>query len=88
MAETNKPILALTMGDPAGVGPEVIARAWGDPQVHDRVRAVVVGHPDVMLRAAKLVGRDIAIVRLNGPEHWSPSVGRFAGDADHQCVRR
>ena len=74
MAETNKPILALTMGDPAGVGPEVIARAWGDPQVHDRVRAVVVGHPDVMLGAAKLVGRDIAIVRLSGPEHWSPSV--------------
>ncbi len=74
MDATTKPILAVTMGDPAGIGPEVIVRAWSDPQVHEQVRPIVVGHPEVMLRAAKLVGHDIALVRLNSPDEWTASV--------------
>ena len=74
MAETTKPILAVTMGDPAGIGPEVIVRAWSDPQVHELVRPIVIGHPDVMLRAAALIERDIAVVRLNSPDQLSPAV--------------
>ena len=54
MAATTKPILAMTMGDPAGIGPEVIVRAWADPQVHEHVRPLVIGHPEVLQRAAKL----------------------------------
>jgi 4-hydroxythreonine-4-phosphate dehydrogenase len=34
MPGTTKPILAITMGDPAGIGPEVIVRAWADERVH------------------------------------------------------
>jgi 4-hydroxythreonine-4-phosphate dehydrogenase len=75
MVETTKPILAVTMGDPAGVGPEVIARAWADAQVHEHVRPIVVGHPEVMLRAVKLVHGDIDIVPLTPPEDWSDSIG-------------
>ena len=30
-ATDNRPRVALTMGDVAGIGPEVIARAWSDP---------------------------------------------------------
>jgi 4-hydroxythreonine-4-phosphate dehydrogenase len=68
MAATNKPILAITMGDPAGIGPEVIVRAWADPRVHELVRPVVVGHPEVIRRAAKVVGRDIQLESIASPE--------------------
>ena len=75
MAATTKPILAVTMGDPAGIGPEVIVRAWANPQVHEHVRPLVVGHPDIMLRAVKLIGRDITLVTLSSPDQWSESIG-------------
>jgi 4-hydroxythreonine-4-phosphate dehydrogenase len=67
MAAPTKPILAMTMGDPAGIGPEVIVRAWNDPQVHELVRPLVVGHPEVMRSAAKLVGRDMELVSIASP---------------------
>jgi 4-hydroxythreonine-4-phosphate dehydrogenase len=62
------------MGDPAGIGPEVIMRAWADPQVHELVRPVVIGHPEVMRRAAKLVGREIELTSIASPELCSEAL--------------
>jgi 4-hydroxythreonine-4-phosphate dehydrogenase len=47
------PRLAVSMGDPAGIGPEVIVRALADPKVAAKLRAVVVGDPAVMQRAVR-----------------------------------
>ncbi len=58
---TDKPRLAVTMGDAAGVGPEVIVRAWSDPRVHEVANLVVLGHPEVLREAIKLVGAEIMI---------------------------
>ncbi|MGF1582712.1 MAG: 4-hydroxythreonine-4-phosphate dehydrogenase PdxA [Gemmataceae bacterium] len=44
----NRPILLLTMGDVAGVGPEIIAKGW--PQLIRLCRPVVVGDPQWMRR--------------------------------------
>lgn len=57
----QKPLLAVTMGDAAGVGPEVIVRAWTDPRVHECCRPVVLGHPEILRRAVKLVGSDATV---------------------------
>jgi 4-hydroxythreonine-4-phosphate dehydrogenase len=67
MAESLKPILAVTMGDAAGIGPEVIVGAWGDPQVHDRVRPMVLGHPEILRRAARLLHSEARIIELARP---------------------
>ncbi|HEX5774007.1 MAG TPA: 4-hydroxythreonine-4-phosphate dehydrogenase, partial [Geomobilimonas sp.] len=39
----QRPIIAVTMGDPTGVGPEIIARALRDPEVWSRCRHLVLG---------------------------------------------
>ena len=39
----TRPIVGLTMGDPAGVGPEVVVRALAERDIYDRCRPVVVG---------------------------------------------
>jgi 4-hydroxythreonine-4-phosphate dehydrogenase len=52
----QKPLLAITLGDPAGVGPEVVVRAWGDPRVHECCRPVALGHPEILRRAVELTG--------------------------------
>jgi 4-phospho-D-threonate 3-dehydrogenase / 4-phospho-D-erythronate 3-dehydrogenase len=52
----KKPRIALTLGDVAGIGPEIVARAIGDAQLQACCHPLVVGHPDVMDRALKLIG--------------------------------
>ena len=53
----KRPLLAITIGDPAGVGPETIVGAWSDPRVHEWCDAIVIGHPTILRRAADLLGR-------------------------------
>jgi 4-hydroxythreonine-4-phosphate dehydrogenase len=53
------------MGDPAGVGPEVIVGAWSNAQIHDATRPVVLGHPEILRRAAKLLKRNVNVVEID-----------------------
>ena len=53
------------MGDAAGIGPEVIVAAWSRPEVHATVRPMVVGHPEIMRRAAKLLGSKADVVEFD-----------------------
>ena len=39
----SRPLLALTLGDPAGIGPEIALRAVIEPAVRDAARLVVLG---------------------------------------------
>jgi len=46
--------IAITMGDPSGIGPEIIAGAWEQLQAIPDCQCIVYGHPEVMRRAAAL----------------------------------
>ena len=70
----RKPVIAITMGDPAGIGPEIIVRAWADPRTHAICAPVVVGHPAVMERAARLVGFAGEVRSVDSPTAASSSV--------------
>lgn len=65
--QKTKPLIALTMGDPAGVGPEIIAGSWTETVIHDWCRPIVVGHPGIMRRAVKLWGLNIKVVEIDSP---------------------
>jgi 4-hydroxythreonine-4-phosphate dehydrogenase len=65
MTVAKKSRIAITMGDPAGVGPEVIVAAWDDPSVHARIRPLVLGHPEIMRRAAQLLKRKLEVIGLD-----------------------
>jgi len=42
---TRKPRIAIAVGDPAGIGPEIVARAMEDPRVREACEAVAYGPP-------------------------------------------
>ena len=42
------PIIAIVMGDPAGIGPELIVKLLADDSLHERCRPFIVGALDVM----------------------------------------
>ena len=64
--ETVRPV-AITLGDPAGVGPEVIVRALAALPAQERGSLVVVGSGDVLRRAARVTGIDLPIVGRGNP---------------------
>jgi len=43
-----KPIIAITMGDPAGIGPEIIVKALGLEETYNKCRPIVIGDAKVM----------------------------------------
>ena len=54
---SNKlPLLAITMGDPAGIGPEVVLKALQHADVYARCRPLVLGDRRILERAAPWVG--------------------------------
>ncbi len=60
----KKPIIGITMGDPAGNGPEITVKALAHADLYDRCSPIVVGDAAVMEQAAQFVGRtDIKIHR-------------------------
>jgi 4-hydroxythreonine-4-phosphate dehydrogenase len=56
------------MGDPAGIGPEIIAKTFADPGFHARNRALVVGDAGMLERAAHLLGVPLRINEIPEPE--------------------
>lgn len=57
----KNPILGVTMGDPAGVGPEIVARACAEPSVRQTCRPLVIGAAATMREALALVGSPLTL---------------------------
>ncbi|MBI2803948.1 MAG: 4-hydroxythreonine-4-phosphate dehydrogenase PdxA [Planctomycetes bacterium] len=55
----HRPRLLITLGDVAGIGPEVVARAWSELQ--DICRPIVVGDVGWMQRAVGLTGQKLEV---------------------------
>ena len=49
---TVKPLIGITMGDPLGIGPEVIVKALADPELRSQARYVIFGMHDCLEFAA------------------------------------
>lgn len=56
----EKPIVGITMGDPAGNGPEITVKALAHEDLYDRCRPIVVGDAKMLEQAARFVGRPIS----------------------------
>ena len=57
----GRPLIALAMGDAAGVSPELTARVRADPQVRDAAEIIVFGDARVLAKGARIAGVDLDI---------------------------
>lgn len=69
VGQSLRPLVGVTMGDPAGIGPEVIAMALKREDVRAAGEFVVYGTPEAMVRAATAVGLASAINGATDIEH-------------------
>ena len=65
---SSTPIIALTMGDPAGIGPEIIVKAFRDETLSLQSRALVIGDTRLLLKTAKKYAPEILIHSIKKPE--------------------
>jgi len=69
-----KPIIAITAGDVAGVGPEVILRAIENLETVSVCYPVLIGHPEIFRRAGVVFGLRVLLQE-------------YADDSDANCLR-
>jgi 4-phospho-D-threonate 3-dehydrogenase / 4-phospho-D-erythronate 3-dehydrogenase len=63
----NLPAIAVTMGDGAGVGPEVVVRALSEGQVHRLCRPVVIGDAHRLATAARICALPVSLNVIDRP---------------------
>ena len=67
MPANEKPSIAITMGDPCGIGPEVVVKALAEPGVFASCRPLVVGNTCAMEQAVHLTGLPLKIREAPDP---------------------
>ena len=70
-----KPLIAITMGDPAGIGPEVVVKALVSPRLRGRTLPLVIGDARVIRQAAVLVGIGLQVRSVADPSEVDPKAG-------------
>jgi len=63
----SRPTLALTLGDPAGIGPEIMAKALAEGSCYDALTPVVVGDRGVLEQVIDGAGLDLEIRTVDAP---------------------
>ena len=84
---TNRPIIGITMGDPVGIGPEIIVKALGQVPVYERCCPLVLGDVDVMTTTNRDLQANIEIRHVEGPEggKYQPGIIDVMGLSDLDC---
>lgn len=72
-----KPILGITMGDAAGIGPEVIIKALEDKRIYDLAHPIVIGDKKIMQRALNIVHSELVLNTVADIDHFSARFGRI-----------
>lgn len=72
------PLVAITMGDPAGVGPEVVVKALADPAAAALCRSVVIGDLERLELAADICGLDLVFDQITAPGEATTTAGHVA----------
>ncbi len=63
---SDLPRIVVTMGDPSGIGPEVIVKALSDAPLRHQARFLVVGNSPLFARALELIGVPLRLVQVSG----------------------
>lgn len=61
----NIPILAITMGDPAGIGPEIAVKTFANKKVYTICKPVLIGNEHIMSKMLTLLGSDLSINKIS-----------------------
>jgi 4-phospho-D-threonate 3-dehydrogenase / 4-phospho-D-erythronate 3-dehydrogenase len=70
------PLVGITMGDPAGVGPEIILKSLNHNDIYQQCRLFVIGDAKILDRAQQFVNTNLEIVRIQDVEEAAYESGK------------
>jgi 4-hydroxythreonine-4-phosphate dehydrogenase len=73
----RKPLIVITMGDPAGIGPEIIAKVIDSGELFPVCRPVVIGDASVMTKMIEEMGLSLTVRPLASLAEVDPAQGRL-----------
>jgi 4-hydroxythreonine-4-phosphate dehydrogenase len=73
--DTFRPVLGLTIGDPAGIGPEIVAKGVTQQEVRAACRPLVIGEASIMRRAIRLCHLDLSMRAIASPGEATGDLG-------------
>ena len=71
----DRPLIAITMGDPAGVGPEIIIKTFQDHSVYDFSCPFVVGDANFLRKISLLLAPELSVNAVSSPQEASFTPG-------------
>jgi 4-hydroxythreonine-4-phosphate dehydrogenase len=77
----RKPRIAVSLGDPRGIGPEIVAKALADPAVAGAADFLLFGPPGL------IPGREVVSAGEWSPADGASAAGRVAGEAIRRATR-
>ncbi|KQY99453.1 4-hydroxythreonine-4-phosphate dehydrogenase [Pseudolabrys sp. Root1462] len=83
MPSKTKPVIALAMGDPAGISPELTAKVVALPEVREAARLVVIGDRRVYAEGEKIAGVTTAMDVVQAGESLQPGETPIFVDLRH-----
>ena len=74
--EKMKPRVAIVMGDPAGIGPEIAVRAIASPEIQQLCEPLVIGDARVVQKALAVAREKLSLRSLRQISEWAPRSSR------------
>lgn len=71
----SRPRVVITMGDPSGIGPEVIMKALGNAEVYNMCEPVVIGDAKRLEQVGKIVHTNLTVRSIDSIEDADPKFG-------------
>jgi len=85
------PTIGITMGDAAGISPEILVKSLADPSIREFCEPIVLGDIRVIAAAAKAAGLDLQLRAVERPSAWRRDGAAFGvvdyGDVDPATVK-
>jgi 4-phospho-D-threonate 3-dehydrogenase / 4-phospho-D-erythronate 3-dehydrogenase len=75
MANVKKPVVAITIGDPAGIGPEITIDTIMEEKVYEESKPFLIGSVDIIKRAMKIKNCDFEINKISKPSEGKYQYG-------------
>ncbi len=91
MSNVYRPVTAITMGDPAGIGPETVIGTMLDQDIAACCKPFVIGSIAILERAAKVLNKDVTFNKIEDPEEAKFEYGTIdvieTGDYDTDSIK-
>lgn len=71
----SKPIIAITLGDPAGVGPEIVVKALKNKEIYDVCNPLVIGDHGILNKALEITSTSLKLNVVSSPDEGKYTLG-------------